>query len=159
MVITRDARLAERMMIFRDHGMEKSRRYWHLYPGYNYRMTNLQAAIGLAQMERLEKFLAHRDAIVARYDARLSILEGIELPPRAPWAKNIHWLYSIVIDPARAGLDRDALSAQLAAQGSRRVHFSIRFTYSHRIGARSKGDFRWPRRSQPMGSVYRRRMI
>ena len=117
MVTTNDAELMKRMAVLRDHGMEKGRRYWHVVPGYNYRMTNLQAAIGLAQMERLDHFLTRRDEIVARYDAALSKVPGITLPPRAPWAKNIHWLYTILIDPQSAGIDRDQLSARLGTQG------------------------------------------
>jgi perosamine synthetase len=97
--------------------MEKSRRYWHLVPGFNYRLTSMQAAIGLAQMERLEHFLSRRDEIVARYDAALSKIPGIVLPPRAPWARNIHWLYSILVDPALAGIDRDALAVRLGELG------------------------------------------
>ena len=117
MVVTRDAELAKRMMVLRDHGMEKGRRYWHVVPGFNYRMTNLQAAIGLAQMERLESFLARREAIVARYDEHLSKVPGIELPPRKSWARNIHWLYSVLVDPAEAGIDRDHLARKLAERG------------------------------------------
>ena len=117
MVTTRDPELAHRMMVLRDHGMEKTRRYWHLVPGFNYRMTNLQAAIGLAQMERIERFLSRRDDIVARYDAQLRHVPGIVLPPRAAWARNIHWLYSILVDPAAAGLDRDALASRLSEHG------------------------------------------
>lgn len=117
MVITRDRTLHEKMAVLRDHGMEKGRRYWHVVPGYNYRMTNLQAAIGLAQMERLGAFLARREAIVARYDSHLRHVPGIELPPRAKWARNIHWLYSILVDASRTGIDRDTLAARLAVQG------------------------------------------
>ena len=117
MVIARDQELMRKMTILRDHGMEKSRRYWHLVPGFNYRMTNLQAAIGLAQMERLEHFLSRRDEIVARYDSQLGKLPGIVLPPRASWARNIHWLYSILINPEEAHIDRDGLSARLAGYG------------------------------------------
>ena len=97
--------------------MEKSRRYWHVVPGFNYRLTSMQAAIGLAQMERLDYFLTRRDEIVARYDAALSQVPGIILPPRAPWARNIHWLYSILVEPSEAGIDRDALAARLAESG------------------------------------------
>jgi perosamine synthetase len=117
MVICRDAALAHKMQVLRDHGMEKTRRYWHLVPGFNYRMTNLQAAIGLAQMERLDHFLSRRDEIVARYDAALGKVPGIVLPPRATWARNIHWLYSILIEPCAAGIDRDTLSARLSEYG------------------------------------------
>ena len=117
MVVARDPELMRKMTILRDHGMEKSRRYWHLVPGFNYRMTNLQAAIGLAQMERLEHFLSRREEIVAQYDRHLSKVPGIVLPPRSDWARNIHWLYSILIDPALAGLDRDTLAKKLAERG------------------------------------------
>ncbi len=117
MVICKDTALFQKMQVLRDHGMEKSRRYWHVVPGFNYRLTSMQAAIGLAQMERLEHFLTRRDEIVARYDAALSKVPGIVLPPRAPWARNIHWLYSILVDPTLAGIDRDALAARLGELG------------------------------------------
>jgi perosamine synthetase len=117
MVTTSDAALHRKMAILRDHGMSKEKRYWHLYPGYNYRMTNLQAAIGLAQMERIGDFLEHRAHVVARYNEHLGRLAGILLPPCAPWAYNIYWLYSIVIDEAEAGITRDELAAKLAERG------------------------------------------
>jgi perosamine synthetase len=117
MVTTADPALHRKMAILRDHGMSKEKRYWHLYPGYNFRMTNLQAAIGLAQMERIEDFLEHRAHVVARYNEHLGRLRGILLPPCAPWACNIYWLYSIVIDAAEAGITRDELAAKLAERG------------------------------------------
>jgi len=117
MVATRDPALHRKMAILRDHGMSKEKRYWHLYPGFNYRMTNLQAAIGLAQMERIDDFLRHRANVVALYNERLGRIPGILLPPCAPWAVNIYWLYSIVIDEAEAGITRDELAAKLAERG------------------------------------------
>ncbi|MGA3169389.1 MAG: aminotransferase class I/II-fold pyridoxal phosphate-dependent enzyme [Chthoniobacteraceae bacterium] len=117
MVTTADAELHRKMTILRDHGMSKEKRYWHLYPGYNYRMTNMQAAIGLAQMERIGDFLEHRARVVALYNERLGQLRGILLPPCAEWAYNIFWLYSIVIDEAEAGIERDELAAKLAERG------------------------------------------
>ena len=60
MCVTNDTNLNERMRILRDHGMSKTKRYWHEVIGYNYRMTNLQAAIGLAQLERIEKIHNNR---------------------------------------------------------------------------------------------------
>ncbi|MDZ4700573.1 MAG: aminotransferase class I/II-fold pyridoxal phosphate-dependent enzyme [Rhodothermales bacterium] len=117
MVTTNRRSLHEKMAILRDHGMEKSRRYWHLYAGFNYRMTNIQAAIGLAQMERVDAFLAKRLEIVDRYNRGLGDLPGIILPPEAPWARNIFWLYSILIDESVLGLDRDTLRSVLAEHG------------------------------------------
>jgi perosamine synthetase len=117
MVTTPDADLHRKMAILRDHGMSKEKRYWHLYAGYNYRMTNMQAAIGLAQMERIGDFLQNRARVVALYNERLGRLGGILLPPCAPWAYNIYWLYSILIDEAQAGISRDELAAKLAERG------------------------------------------
>lgn len=117
MITCRDEALARKIQILRDHGMEKHRRYWHLVPGYNYRLTNLQAAIGLAQMEQLQQFLSRRDEVVARYDSALKHVPGITLPPRAPWARNIHWLYSILVDEDDAAIGRDQLALRLQEHG------------------------------------------
>ncbi|WP_035056078.1 aminotransferase class I/II-fold pyridoxal phosphate-dependent enzyme [Desulfuromonas sp. TF] len=117
MVVTRNPELHHRMMLLRDHGMSRERRYWHLQAGFNYRLTNIQAAIGLAQMERIEKFLAYRDKVIKRYDMQLGGLPGIVLPPREAWGRNIFWLYSILVDETASGIDRDSLMSQLAVYG------------------------------------------
>ncbi len=115
MVTTNDPAIHEKMSILRDHGMSKERRYWHLYPGFNYRMTNLQAALGLAQIEQIEKFLAIRNGIAKRYTQRLLRVPGLQLPVQAPWAKNIYWLYSIGVRP-EFGMDRDTLRSHLSVR-------------------------------------------
>jgi perosamine synthetase len=117
MVTTNNPALHERMMLLRDHGMTKEKRYWHLYPGFNYRMTNLQAAIGLAQMERIEDFQSYRQQVVQHYNEHLQEIDGITLPPQSEWAKNIYWLYSIVLDEQRLGIHRDGMAAKLADYG------------------------------------------
>jgi perosamine synthetase len=117
MVVSENPALMERMAMLRDHGMSKQRRYWHLEAGYNYRMTNLQAALGLAQMERINDFLRQREAVVDCYNNRLGKIDGIRTPPTASWAKNIHWLYSIEVDGDVLGLDRDRLAIKLMEAG------------------------------------------
>jgi perosamine synthetase len=117
MVTATDPKLAQKMSILRDHGMIKEKRYWHLYAGFNYRMTNLQAAVGLAQMERIEHFLSNRQLIVDRYNQHLSRIPGILLPPNKSWATNIHWLYSIIVDETLTGISRDELARGLAEAG------------------------------------------
>jgi perosamine synthetase len=117
MVLSGDPALMERMAMLRDHGMSKERRYWHLEAGFNYRMTNLQAALGLAQMERIGDFLNQRRAVVECYDARLGLIGGIRTPPSVDWANNIHWLYSIEVDEERLGIDRDRLAIKLMEAG------------------------------------------
>jgi perosamine synthetase len=117
MVTTNNPSLYDKMVVLRDHGASKEKRYWHLCPGFNYRMTNLQAAIGLAQMERIGGFLEYRLKVVEQYNKHLCDLNGIILPSEAEWAKNVFWLYSIVIDEQRAGIDRDRLAERLADYG------------------------------------------
>jgi perosamine synthetase len=117
MVTTSNPELHHKMQLLRDHGMTREKRYWHNVAGFNYRLTNLQAAIGLAQMEQIEDFLRYRAQVVERYNEQLRHLPGVTLPPCADWAKNIYWLYSIVIDEEVAGVDRDGLIARLPAYG------------------------------------------
>jgi perosamine synthetase len=117
MVTCRNKSLYDKMMVFRDHGMSKTKRYWHDVAGYNYRMTNLQAAVGLAQLEQIGLFLKKRRDIASAYNGHLKALPGITLPPEKPWAKNIFWLYSILIDEMETGISRDDLIMGLAREG------------------------------------------
>lgn len=81
MVVTSEPELAERMRVLRDHGMKPERRYWHDEVGYNYRMTNLQASIGCAQLSRLQELLAHREHLASMYVDALSGIPGLEWAP------------------------------------------------------------------------------
>lgn len=117
MVITRDPELHRKMQLLRDHGMTREKRYWHQVAGFNYRLTNIQAAIGLAQMERIDAILAYRETVVERYSLQLTSVPGIALPAWPANGRNIHWLYSITIDETRSGIDRNHLMAQLASYG------------------------------------------
>lgn len=117
MVCTRDAELADRLKVLRDHGMRPGKRYWHDVAGFNYRMTNLQAALGVAQMERVERFLARRREIGERYNRQLAKIEGIVLPPTKSWGQTIYWIYSLLVDESKTGISRDALSIRLSELG------------------------------------------
>lgn len=92
MITTRDKALYERMRFLRDHAMSKERRYWHPEIGFNYRMTNLQAALGAAQMERIDTIIAKKAAIYERYAKGLAGVPGLRLNRTAPWAKNVYWM-------------------------------------------------------------------
>jgi perosamine synthetase len=116
MLTTDDDALAEQARWLRDHGMSPTERYWHPVIGYNYRLTNLQAALGVAQMERIEEFVARKRAIAALYSELLEGTPGITLPPEEAWAKNVYWMYSVLIGDA-FGLSRDALMAHLKTRG------------------------------------------
>jgi perosamine synthetase len=117
MLATNDAALADRLRLIRDHGMSAERRYWHLEAGTNARLANLQAALGVAQMERIKHFLAWRDGLAGRYDEELAGIPGIAPHRSANWARKICWLYSVTVDPDQFGIDRDTLVARLKEQG------------------------------------------
>jgi len=116
MAITNNDATAEKLELFRDLAHSKEKRYLHYEIGYNYRMTNLQAAIGLAQMERIEEYINARRKNAKLYTSFLEDAKGITPPPEADWAKNIYWLYSILIQED-FGTSRDELVNELAKRG------------------------------------------
>jgi perosamine synthetase len=117
MVTTNDDELAARLRIFRGQGMDPQRRYWFPVVGYNYRMTNIAAAIGLGQMERVEHHLAVRRSIGEAYNAKLAKLGNkIVLPTVEPWGKHVYWMYTIVLGDA-VTRSRDEVMARMDAQG------------------------------------------
>jgi perosamine synthetase len=98
MVTTDDDALAAKLRLLRGQGMDPQRRYWFPVVGYNYRMTNIQAAIGVAQMETIDKALADREKLAGWYNDALAGLEGkILLPQQQPWAKQVFWMYNIFL--------------------------------------------------------------
>jgi perosamine synthetase len=97
MCLTDDDELAEKMRILTNHGMNPNKKYWHDIIGFNYRMTNLQAALGVAQVKRIDSLVAKKRKIAAEYNELLSGLSKITLPKEMPWAKSTYWLYSILL--------------------------------------------------------------
>ncbi|MDP3559389.1 MAG: DegT/DnrJ/EryC1/StrS family aminotransferase, partial [Legionellaceae bacterium] len=98
MVTTNDGDLAAKLRLYRGQGMDLKRRYWFPVIGYNYRMTNIQAAIGLAQMERIEEAIAARETLFAWYNEALAHLQDhITLPTQAEWAKPVGWMYTVFL--------------------------------------------------------------
>ncbi len=98
MIITNSKEISNKIKILRDHGMSTSKRYWHPVLGYNYRLTNVQAAIGVAQLEQIDWILTTKRKIAEQYIKRLSGVKGITLPPNESWAKNVYWLFSIILE-------------------------------------------------------------
>lgn len=97
MVIFKSAEIAKQAAILRDHGMEKERRYWHAQVGFNYRLTNLQAAIGVAQYERLEDFVNAKRHIAKTYNEAFKASEMIQTPVELQDCVNSYWLYTFLI--------------------------------------------------------------
>ena len=111
---TGDPRIAEVARELRDHAFSRERHFWHRRLGFNYRMTNMQAAVGLAQTERLPELVARRRANAERYREQLGAIEGIGLPPQLEGG--VSWVFGITVDP-RAGVGRDELRRRLGARG------------------------------------------
>jgi len=112
-VVTDDKKLSERMRIMRSHGMREDKRYWHDLVGYNYRLTNLQAALGCAQLENLDNIIAEKARIYRRYLGNLSGLPGIEFQYVRKEVEPVMWAVAIKIDPHYFKGDRDFLIAEL----------------------------------------------
>ena len=117
MVTTNDRTIAQLAWNLRDHAFSAERHFWHKYIGFNYRMTNLQAAIGLAQTEQMDGFIAARRRNAEDYSRRLADIPGISTPQEAPWAKNVYWMYGILVDGKTYGMNRDQLRGVLAENG------------------------------------------
>ncbi len=116
MLVTNDASIAERARSYRNLAFRAERRFFHTELGNNYRMTAVQAAIGLAQTEEIEPRVARKRAIGRRYTELLAGVDGIELPIEEPWATNVYWMYGIVLE-ARLGCDAEGFAARLRGRG------------------------------------------
>jgi perosamine synthetase len=116
MVVCDDDELAATVRQLHGQGQDADRRYWFPIVGFNYRMTNIEAAIGLAQLERVDWHLSRRREIAGWYREELAGEEGIELSPEEPWARSAFWIVCAVLDPRRFGA-RDEVMAALDRAG------------------------------------------
>lgn len=116
-VTCNDAQLAARLRILRGQGMDPQRRYYFPVTGFNFRLTNLAAAILCAQMERREAIVTARRAIYAKYNELLAQVPGVHLQPIAPWATLSPWMYACLIDEDVFGCSRDDVMKHLAEAG------------------------------------------
>src|ERR1051325_513986 len=115
MVTTNDERIAERLRLLRNLAFTKPR-FWHEEAGFNFRMTGYQAAMGLAQFHKIEHIITEKRRLAPTYTRFLAEVEGIQPPHEAEWAKNVYWMYAIVVQP-EFGMTRDALVDHLRAKG------------------------------------------
>jgi perosamine synthetase len=116
MVTTNDADLAGRMRYLKDHGMRPEQRYYHTELSFNFRMTNLQAALGLAQLEQIDEFIAKKRDICRWYADALGQIPCLQLPIERPGVRNVFWLFSIVLGEA-CSLSRTDFGLALKSQG------------------------------------------
>jgi perosamine synthetase len=115
MITTSDSELANKMRLLRGQGMDPQRRYWFTIVGNNFRMTNIEAALGLAQLENIEYHLETRRKVASWYDRHLAALQDqFELPAEEPWARHSYWIYTILLKNGGQP-ERDELMRELAA--------------------------------------------
>jgi perosamine synthetase len=132
MVVTGDPAIAERCRSLRNLCFQPAKRFVHEELGWNFRMTNLQAALGLAQLERLDAFVERKRSIGARYTGLLRDVQGIELPlAKTDYTDNIYWVFGVVLGDAIA-CDAEQMMKELAQM---------------KVGTR---PFFWPMHEQPV---------
>ena len=139
MCVTSDPGLNERLSLLRDHGMSSDRRYWHEDVGFNFRITNLSAAVGVAQLEGIERFLSRRAEIARLYDQGLREVPGVSFLPEPPFGTKVDWLFcGFLFEAGEAG--RDALLRVLPAAGvdSRPTFYPAHLMPPYRALARSQ---------------------
>lgn len=116
MVLVRTPEMAERARSLRNLCFQKKQRFLHTELGYNFRLTNLQAALGVGQIERMDQIVARKRSIAARYHELLADMDGMVLPVEEAWAQNVYWVYGVVLDN-ETGLTALQLSEKLLHRG------------------------------------------
>ncbi len=119
MCLTDDAVLAGRMKSLRNLAFVPEKRFVHYEAGFNFRMTNVQAAIGLAQLERIEEHVQRKVLNGKRYAELLKDVADsgvLQLPAQKPWAKNTYWMFGMLVN-ADAGISAEKLSTSLLSKG------------------------------------------
>jgi len=104
-VTTNNPEMNQKIKLLRDHGMDKSNRFYHIVPGFNYRMTNIQGALGRTQLHKIDQFIEERKKQMERYDCKLLEL-GFKSPKIINNSKIVNWLYTRLVPE---GVDRDML--------------------------------------------------
>lgn len=117
MVVTDRPRLVELMTLYRSHGLLRKRHYWHELPGHNFRLTNLQAALGCAQFEKLDVILQERERVYSKYQIALSQIAGVTMQQFRPETTPVVWAVAVKLDATAFPQGRDAVMSQLAEAG------------------------------------------
>jgi dTDP-4-amino-4,6-dideoxygalactose transaminase len=146
MITTDDPALAKRAKHLTTQARLPGPEYRHDEVGYNYRLTNLAAALGVAQLEELPAFVKDKHRIAAKYDAAIQGIAGLSAPPRARWADPSMWLYTMLIDQAVYGRDRVAQLERFQARNIQTrpiwspLHMMPMYRDSPRIGGAVADD-------------------
>jgi perosamine synthetase len=113
MVMTNDEHLARELRYLRNLAFGTPR-FLHERAGYNFRMTGLQAAMGTAQLSRVDSIIGNKRRVAHAYNERLAGVAELQLPPEKEWARNVYWMYAVAVRP---GVERDRLTAYMLSEG------------------------------------------
>lgn len=134
MIVTNNKRIAEMAKFLRNQAMSETRKYFHPTIGFNYRMTNLQAAVGCAQLEKINDIITKKRKIAKIYTDLLSGVEGLTLSTEEKWAKNVYWMFTVVVGK-EYGVSKDELARRLLLKGieTRPTFYPIHLLPNYRI--------------------------
>lgn len=113
MLLTDDGKLAEKAYALRNLCFQSDRRFYHEELGFNFRLTNLQAALGLAQLERIDQIIAKKRWIGQEYTRRLQDVTGLQLPAEESWARSVYWMYGVIVSE-ETGMDAAKFARKLS---------------------------------------------
>jgi perosamine synthetase len=116
MVVTDEPELAERARSLRNLCFQARQRFYHEQLGFNFRLTNLQAALGLAQVERIGQIVERKRWMGREYTSRLSGIKGLQLPVEQAWARNVYWMYGVVLSD-QVGMNAVEFALKLREKG------------------------------------------
>jgi perosamine synthetase len=116
MVLTDDSDMAEKARSLRNLCFQAGRRFYHEALGFNFRLTNLQAALGLAQLERIDEIITRKRWLGEEYTRRLTWIRGLQLPVEEPWARSVYWMYGVVLSE-ETGMEASQLAQRLKEYG------------------------------------------
>lgn len=116
MVLTDDPHLAERARSLRNLCFQPDRRFYHEELGFNFRLTNIQAALGVGQLERMDEIIAKKRWMAGEYNERLKNIGCLQTPIEEPWARNVYWMYSIVLNE-KSTIDAARFAEELRERG------------------------------------------
>ncbi len=116
MIVTNDDALATRAKCLRDLAHSPEKRFVHTDIGFNYRMTNLQAALGVGQMPHIKEYIEKKQWMGRRYTEELSAIRGLRLPITKDYATNVYWMYAVLVEDT-FGMSKDTLRKKLADKG------------------------------------------
>jgi dTDP-4-amino-4,6-dideoxygalactose transaminase len=115
-IVTSNTEWAARARYLTTQAKDDQVEFVHGEIGYNYRLTNIQAAFGCAQVEMLPQYIEKKLAIASRYEAGLKV-PGITLMPEAPWAESIFWLYTVLVEEEQFGMSARGILKELEMRG------------------------------------------